>query len=186
MVGDVGPNDDPLGLESKSESMEKHVFIDCARMEVLSEQERQRQVEQDVDHPQQLATLYAQASEESCNRAHLRAVGVHAQLNAMKRNKNFGQRRRSMDITTGRSSTNEMLLESQGSSVRRNIANAIMPTIQSPCHQRWSQGSKNNNKNRDTMKAGLGMPIRSLRTPQQYDHVVELARLPQAIVAPVL
>eukprot|EP00980_Cylindrotheca_fusiformis_P024854 scaffold12607_cov114-Cylindrotheca_fusiformis.AAC.2 len=169
MVGDVGDEDDPLGIESKAESLEKHVFIDCARLVVMRGQSLSIEMNQPMDI-EAVAELYSEASEESCSRAYMRAVSVHAQLVNTGRS---GGRRRcqrwSMDMRAPTTMQQDRSLEFSKPVRRRGAVTApggpppiTMPesALQSPCQSRWSPKEK-------VQSFGLGMPVRRIRTPQQ-------------------
>ncbi|KAL3939030.1 MAG: hypothetical protein SGBAC_006177 [Bacillariaceae sp.] len=121
MVGDVGPEEDMLGLVTRSQNQERHVFMDCAHNAVFAEQQRQIEEEGrlDLDHLDQgrgqdqcqgqvyfdldqeaIAKLYSQATEEPCHRSHLRAVSLHRELSSC--SARHGSRRWSMDMDVGR------------------------------------------------------------------------------------
>lgn len=100
MVGDVGEDDDTLGLVSKSQNRERHVFMDCAHNAVFSEQQRQLEEALHVVDSDTIADLYAKATEEPTHRAHLRAESLHTQLTSV--NARLGSRRWTMDMGMGR------------------------------------------------------------------------------------
>jgi hypothetical protein len=185
MVGDVGTDDDALGLESKSENREKHVFIECAQKSVFSEQERQ--FDTDEHDPERLGELYSRASEESCDRANLRAISLHSQLSS-----NHGRRRgRRMSMGMIQAPVAPPTLTDSfepGYQGRRGNTTATnkMPeqALRSPCPHRFSQSG-----GRGKMEsAGLGLPKRSSRTPQQCSQGknFEPSHFPQAIMTPAL
>jgi hypothetical protein len=76
--GDVGPDDDAFGLESKEYRKSKHSLIVSSIKSVLGEQGRQLQ-----DHtynPERIAWVYSRTSVESGSLAHERGLTNHYQL----------------------------------------------------------------------------------------------------------
>jgi hypothetical protein len=185
MVGDVGTEDDTLGLESESENREKHVFIECAQKSVFSEQERQFETEE--HDPERLAKLYSRASEESCDRANLRAVSIHSQLSNNRGHPRGRRMSMSMIQTAAAPSTFTDSFEPAHQVRRGNMAAGNkMPeqALQSPCPHRWSQSGVREK----VESAGLGLPKRTSRTPQQCSRRknFELSHFPQSIITPAL
>jgi hypothetical protein len=180
MVGDVGTEDDTLGLESQSENREKHVLIECAQNSVFSEQERQFETEE--HDPERLAKLYSRASEESCDRANLRAVRIHSQLST-----NHGRRRgrrMSMGMIQAAAAPPALTDSFEPAYAVRRSNKMPEQALQSPCPHRWSQSGVRGK----VESAGLGLPKRASRTPQQCSQRknFEFSHFPHTIIAPAL
>ncbi|CAJ1970495.1 unnamed protein product [Cylindrotheca closterium] len=203
MVGDVGPDDDVLGLVSKSQNQERHVFMDCAHNAVFSEQ--QRQMDEGENNPDGIASLYSNVTEEPCHRSHLRAVSLYGELTSV--TARHGSRRWSMDPGMGRRACPPRgparpsladnfdfsdTLPSCGpntaplTSPRRhkNKVVAMPPQLmQSPNQNRWSQGKGLANTNAG---ASLGLP-RRIRTPQcQERKTLGFGQTSNPLATPVL
>eukprot|EP00526_Cylindrotheca_closterium_P014482 CAMPEP_0113628200 /NCGR_PEP_ID=MMETSP0017_2-20120614/14611_1 /TAXON_ID=2856 /ORGANISM="Cylindrotheca closterium" /LENGTH=285 /DNA_ID=CAMNT_0000538495 /DNA_START=7 /DNA_END=864 /DNA_ORIENTATION=- /assembly_acc=CAM_ASM_000147 len=209
MVGDVGPDDDTLGLVSKSQNRERHVFMDCAHNAVFSEQ--QRQIDEGENDPNEIANLYSRVTEEPCNRSQLRAATLHSELTTVCAR--HGSRRWSMDM--GRRACpprrpapkpslsdnfdfSETLpscrpapasvMSPRGRSSKSKVAPMPIHLMQSPNKNRWSQGSSSPKGGLDTMNstASIGLP-RRLRTPQcQERKTLGFAQISHPLAAPVL
>lgn len=192
MVGDVGPEEDMLGLVTRSQNQERHVFMDCAHNAVFAEQQRQIEEDCKLDLDQEeIAKLYSKATEEPCHRSHLRAVSLHRDLSSC--SARHGSRRWSMDmgrgggrpfvprrpapapplsddfefadtIPSGRPAPSLM---SPRRSCKKVVAPLPIHIMQSPNQNRWSQDGSSSDKGLTAMNsaASLGLP-RRLRTPQ--------------------
>jgi hypothetical protein len=76
--GDVGPDDDAFGLESKEHRESKHLLIESSIKSVLGEQGRQLQKK--MYDPERIAWVYSRTSVESGSLAHERGLTNHYQL----------------------------------------------------------------------------------------------------------
>lgn len=81
--GDVGPDDDAFGLESKEKRYDKHMLIDESIKSVLGEQHRQDKSK--ARDPDRIAWVYSRTSVESISLAHERGLTNHYQLLEMNR-----------------------------------------------------------------------------------------------------
>lgn len=183
MVGDVGPDDDALGLVSKSQNQERHLFMDLAHNAVFSEQQRQIEEATYISDPDVIASLYAKITEEPAHRANLRAEGLYTQLTTA--HAHMGSRRWSMDMGMGRRqsmapkrppptpslSDNFDFSETQPPSplsprraLHKNKIAMPVQALQSPNQNRWKGASANGVSNMNS-SASLGLP-RRMRTPQ--------------------
>ena len=118
-VGNVGPTDDALGLESNAERREKLHLIENAKTCVFGEQKRQLKKK---DHdPERIALLYSRSTEECSTRALERAVIIRSQL-----------------LEGGGVKPCRRFSADMGEERMRRTSQIWSESIKSPCHHRWS------------------------------------------------